>query len=69
MTKAEARQLAREIGWKENCRVTGFRRYARGSWGINVLDTVAGYSFVVAREEDWWARVADKADAPAWPKL
>lgn len=63
MTKNEARKLATVIAHsEEQCRVAGYRRYARGSWALDILDMATGWSFVVAREEDWWDRLADKAD-------
>lgn len=61
MTKQEATRLAKAINESPyHAQVVGFRRYGRGSWALDVKDVHApGYTFSIARIEDWVARIED----------
>lgn len=62
MTKAEANKLAKRIAREAPaCRVTGTRDYGKGSYSLDVLDTVSGTSFVVHSAEAWAERQAAAA--------
>jgi chlorite dismutase len=41
------------------CQVTGVRSYGKGSYGLDVVDTRTGVSFVVNSAEQWTVRMDD----------
>lgn len=58
MDKRTANRLARRIQADDpQCRVTGTRDYGAGDYGLDVIDTRTGISFVVDTEADWEERV------------
>ena len=55
MTKHEAEATARQMG-AAGLRVTGFRRYDRGSWAVDATDPQTGYNITVDTPEQWAER-------------
>lgn len=59
MTRTEARTLARDIKRDApTLHVTGTRSYGRGSYSLEVLDTVSGIPAVYHTREAWEDRLA-----------
>ena len=58
MTRKDARAISKDIDTLCNPRITGLRRYGRGDWAIEAVDTITGYPFVIRSRDDWDERLA-----------
>jgi hypothetical protein len=64
MNKRTAEQVTKQIERDDpKCQVTGLRSYGRGSYGVDVIDTRTGVSFVVNSADQWGTRMYDLRSA------
>ena len=58
MNLKETREIIREIGQISDVRVTGVRRYGRGSYAVDCVYIHTGDSLVINSHGEWRERMA-----------